>query len=68
MVPGLRLVPEGEAAVNDHVTTGLATPATVAVNCNWVPMMAVAGLGLTVSTAPADAAGDADVPALLPPA
>jgi hypothetical protein len=48
-VPGLKLLPEGPA--NDQVTPvlKLPVPATVAVNWTCVPMVAVAGLGVTVT-------------------
>ena len=48
-VPGLRLLPEGAARVQVTPLLKLPVPATVAVNCNWVPMVAVAGLGVTLT-------------------
>jgi hypothetical protein len=45
------LLVQVEGPVTDQVTVlaKLPVPATVAVNCTWVPMVAVAGFGVTVT-------------------
>jgi hypothetical protein len=47
MVPGLRLLPEG--AATDQVTAELALPLIAAENCIWLPIAALAGLGVTAT-------------------
>ena len=48
MVPGVvRVLPESSATV--QVTSVLAVPLICAANCTWLPMVAVAGLGVTVT-------------------
>jgi hypothetical protein len=46
MAPGLRLLPEG--AATDQVTAEVTVPANAAVNCICSPIVAAAGLGVTV--------------------
>lgn len=54
MVPGFRLLPEG--AATDQVTAELAVPLIAAENCIWLPIVALAGLGVTTTAGAASLA------------
>ena len=47
IVPGLKALPAG--ADTDQVTAVEAVPAMAAANCTWPPIVAAAGLGVTVT-------------------
>jgi hypothetical protein len=47
MVPGLKMLFGGEDTTQVTALLKLPVPETTGVNCCWVPMIAVAGLGIT---------------------
>jgi hypothetical protein len=64
-VPGLSWLPEGAAIDQETAVLKLPVPATVATNCTWLPIVAVAGVTvIEVTTGPVGITGPVE---LLPP-